>query len=84
MRQYCQEYLAYCAAHKKTPEAMMAHDEKEYPGGCMCGWILWVQRVCRDFARAHPEHCVGDTIRNHDAKIKYMQTVAAEEAAKSQ
>ena len=45
MRKYCQEYLTYCAAHKKTPDEMMLHDEKEYPGGCMCDWILWVRRV---------------------------------------
>lgn len=34
MRKYCQEYLTYCAAPKKTPDEMMLHDEKEYPGGC--------------------------------------------------
>lgn len=35
-------YLAYCKAHDKTPAEMLAHDRKAYPGGCMCGFMLWL------------------------------------------
>lgn len=32
-------YAAYCAAHGRTPEDMLAHDEQEWPGGKMCGYV---------------------------------------------
>ena len=37
-------YLAYCAAngHDNSPEIMMEHDRAAFPGGCMCGFILWM------------------------------------------
>jgi len=35
-------YLAYCAAHGKTPDEMLAHDDERWPGGVMCGYILWI------------------------------------------
>ena len=35
-------YAAYCAAHHKTPDEMLAHDAQAWPGGSMCGFILWI------------------------------------------
>ena len=37
-------YLAYCKAHGNTPDAQMAADEVAYPGGKMCGFLLWIGR----------------------------------------
>lgn len=35
-------YVAYCRANGKTPDEMMAHDVVAYPGGKMCGFVLWI------------------------------------------
>lgn len=35
-------YLAYCAAHGLSPDGMMEHDRAKWPGGVMCGFILWM------------------------------------------
>jgi len=40
-------YLEYAAAHQGTPEAQLAYDRKMYPGACMCGFILWVNKNAR-------------------------------------
>lgn len=37
-------YLAYAAFHGHSdPEAMLAADAVKWPGGCMTGFVLWVQ-----------------------------------------
>jgi len=35
-------YLAYCAAHGRDPKSQLANDDQEWPGGVMCGYILWI------------------------------------------
>ncbi len=42
-------YLAYCKAHGMEPEAMTAHDDQRWPGGCMTGYILWNQSKWAEF-----------------------------------
>lgn len=37
-------YLAYAAAHGRTPEAQLEADRVTYPSGNMTGFILWVSR----------------------------------------
>lgn len=36
-------YLAYCDAHGRAPEEQMVHDRLQWPGACMCGFILWLR-----------------------------------------
>lgn len=39
-------YLAYAKANgEPSPEAMKASDRKRYPGGLMCGFMLWMD-IC--------------------------------------
>jgi len=36
-------YLAYCRAHGESdPVAMLARDKEAWPGGRMCGYVLWM------------------------------------------
>lgn len=37
---YQQRYQAYAKSNNKTPDEMLTHDQAQYPGGVMCGYIL--------------------------------------------
>lgn len=37
-------YLAYCSAHGRTPDDMLAYDREQFPGGCMVGFMLWINQ----------------------------------------
>jgi hypothetical protein len=53
-------YLAYCRAHGKTPDEMLAQDREAYPGGCMTGFLLWNGAQLREFRKligAVPPYC---------------------------
>jgi hypothetical protein len=53
-------YLYYVASQgDRTPEAQMEHDRVEYPGGRMCGFILWISGRRQKFLREHPEAFIG-------------------------
>jgi len=59
-------YVAYARAHRRTPDAQLEHDRKEFPGGCMTGFQLWIAEQRREFYAAHPEafydrHTIGDS-----------------------
>lgn len=36
-------FIAYAAAHGRTPASMLRHDRAAYPGGCMAGFMAWIQ-----------------------------------------
>lgn len=42
-------YVEYCRAHGKTPDEMLAFDTKRWPGGKMCGFILWNMDKVQEF-----------------------------------
>jgi hypothetical protein len=52
-------YLAYCRAHSKTPDAMLAHDDAAWPGGKMTGFILWMSEQWHAFMVTHCPHKRG-------------------------
>ncbi len=64
-------YVAYCLAHSRTPDEMLAVDRRAWPGGCMCGFMLWVQARWREWdikcgnprnhARTMEEHAEFDS-----------------------
>jgi hypothetical protein len=40
----------------------------------MCGFILWMAERLRAFRQAHPEAWIGERVRDHDAKVRFLQT----------
>jgi len=44
-------YVAYAKAHGRGPRAMLTLDRMRWPGGCMCGYIVWINRKWNEFAR---------------------------------
>lgn len=81
MATYTREFTAYCTAHGRAPADQLAHDVKRWPGGKMAGFILWMADALRDFKAAHPEACVGDMVRDHDAKAAFLEARALKQAA---
>lgn len=49
-------YLQYCRANGGlSPDAMLERDREQYPGGCMCGFILWSGAKLQAAREQHPE-----------------------------
>lgn len=44
-------YLAYCADHRSAPADMLQADRHRYPGGSMCGFIIWVTGKWSEFRK---------------------------------
>lgn len=36
-------YVLWAKKHGLTPEEMAEKDQRDWPGGCMCGFSLWIQ-----------------------------------------
>jgi hypothetical protein len=75
--QYSPNFLAYCNSQGKTPEQTLEDDLKKYPGGIMCGFVLWTSKMKEKFYKARPS-CFLDrwTIRdtsNNSEWIKFLR-----------
>jgi hypothetical protein len=71
-------YAAYARAHGKSPDEMMEHDEKAWPGGVMCGFTLWISQQSRLFYKEHPECFLdkGFVIHDQDAFSDFLGAAA--------
>jgi hypothetical protein len=78
---YAPEYTAYAQAHGRLPAEMMEHDRAAWPGGCMCGFILWMSEQKQAFWKACPSAFLDrDTIYDLAAWTAFLQSVANAEA----
>lgn len=66
-------YLAYCRAHGHTPEEQLEIDRKSWPGGSMCGFILWNTGKLDRFKKIRPSAFMftGQLI-DHDAYDNWL------------
>jgi len=48
-------YVAYAKVHNKSPDEMLSHDKKEWPGGRMTGFMLWMGEQKKAFRDQSPE-----------------------------
>lgn len=67
-------YVAYARSQGRSPAAQLRHDLEEYPGGCMCGFILWIRARVREFQTLRPDCFVGDHIRDQEAFTRFCQS----------
>jgi hypothetical protein len=72
-------YLAFAAAHGKTPKAMLEHDREHWPGGVMCGFLLWMSAALSVCRREHPEFFVNGNIVRHDKFDVWLEEYARDE-----
>lgn len=69
-------WLAYCRANGNTPDEQLGHDRKKWPGGCMVGYILWINDRHAEFRQAHPEAFIGQNIGNRKLWGEFLQQYA--------
>lgn len=78
---YQPRYLAYCQAHGMTPEAMDAHDEERFPGGCMTGYILWIGDRWAEWAKVNGRKDQQRTAADHASFDAWLSSAQVREAA---
>ena len=66
-------YLAYCRANRNSPEQQKAIDTEAYPGGKMCGFMLWISQQVRAFTAECPQHLLNGEIANHAAFTAWIE-----------
>lgn len=73
MSAFSPNFRAYAAAHGRTPEAQLAHDEAAWPGGIMTGFMLWIAERKRAFKAEHPECFLFGDIWDYDVWLVWLQ-----------
>lgn len=53
-KQYIPRFVAYAAAHGRTPDEQLAHDREEWPGGVAVGFNLWINDRIAEYAKINP------------------------------
>lgn len=68
-------YLAYCRVHRKTPRQMHNYDARRFPGGSMCGYMIWIQGCWSAWREIHG---VPDIPLNDDGHAQFDRWLNAE------
>jgi hypothetical protein len=69
-KQWNPHFVSYAKAHGRTPSKQLEHDDEAYPGGKMCGFIVWMGGLMTKFKTEHPEHCIpGKDAHVSDRKV---------------
>jgi len=53
-------FVEYARVHGRTAEAQLAFDDERYPGGRMCGFILWNGDRLREWKKLVDYPCYCD------------------------
>lgn len=69
---YQPRYLAYCNANGLTPEEQLERDRAAYPGGCMCGYILWISHNLSRFRAHSPSAFLGNALHDQDGFTSFL------------
>jgi hypothetical protein len=66
-------YVCYAKAHGNTPEQQMEQDRTLWPGGLMCGFILWIDKRKAEFREVQPEAFLDCHIYDQAAWDKFLK-----------
>jgi len=65
-------YVLYAASQQRTPEMQIRHDEQRWPGGCMTGFILWMNERKAEFKKISPDSFLGNWIYDQAAWDNFL------------
>lgn len=51
MKAWNSRYVAYARAHGRTPDEQVDADRREWPGGVMAGFMLWISARWSEWRR---------------------------------
>lgn len=73
-------YVAYSASQRLTPEKMLVRDTKMYPGGKMCGFMLWIRAQWARWSELpnHGGKFPGSTVARQEAHDDFDDWLAGE------
>ena len=78
-------YVLWAKKHGRTPEEQLEADKQEYPGACMCGYILWINEQGSAFAKKVGEPRAIAIVAHQDEFTEYLaESVDNEQAKESQ
>jgi len=70
-------FVAYANSHGRDPEIQLVHDEKEWPGGSMCGFMLFISEKWETFSKLRPDLVPGT--RGLDRRMTCYKVLPKEE-----
>jgi hypothetical protein len=59
MKEWNPRFVAYALSQGRDPEAQLAYDEEAYPGGKMCGFMLFISEKWQTFSKLRPDLVPG-------------------------
>jgi len=72
---YNPRYIAYAKSNGFEPKEMFRIDKNLYPGGSMCGFILWISKMRREFKKTSPQSFLDDTLIDQNKFTKWMEKI---------
>lgn len=73
-KHYNPHYLAYCRWHGRSPQEQWEQDTKDWPGGRMAGFILWINDRRAEFRKMHPEAWIGSAIADIELWSSFLES----------
>jgi len=80
MKDWNPRYVAYAECHGRAPADMLKYDRERWPGGCMCGFILWMMKMKVAFKETSPRSFLGDVIYDQKAWTEFLIKAAKDPA----
>lgn len=74
MNLYTLRFAAYAKSHKMSPDEILKHDRKMYPGGVMCGYILWISKKLKEYKKLNPSAYLGNVLCDQEGFTKFLET----------
>ena len=76
MTNFQPRYIYYSKSQGNTPENQLIIDEKKYPGGKMCGFILYINEKLHSFYKEHKEYFIDrHTLVDQKAFTEYLKNI---------
>ena len=72
-KEFNPRFVAYSRLNGNTPEIQIEKDKMEYPGGCMAGFIIWIDQKLREYKSICPRAFIGLHLSDHDGFTTFLQ-----------